>query len=975
MRIITKYIKRPAVAIIAMLLCTGAYAQQDSTVSVLAPTLSNSHKMHDKIQTGLETLSRETITGAVSTVSGTTLEKSPTNILSETLYGRLPGLQINTSLSELVFFGYSNFTKTIRGTSAPIIIIDGVVSPTQYYEFLTPKEIDNVTILKDAAVMSIYGVQSAGGAIVITTKRGFTGKRKVEAFADFSLQQMTKRPMFINSARYAELRNEAGERDGLGAYSQFSQTQIDKFRSGESPDYYPNNNWFDMFIKDVVMRERVGVNVVGGSENFHYFSTISFVNQDQPFIITDEPGRKYDPTPRIDIVNFRSNMDIKFNDYVSGYMRLTGNVKREKQSGNYYNGDGTIIPYFTIFYQPPTMFGPVSPIIKDNEDMSDQVTTVNGLDNPVYGMLNRSGYQTITETNVIAQAGLNFDLKFITEGLTAGGSMAYQTYSRNQVGTTQTYQRVIRGSDYSRLDNFSKYLSYNNTPLVYGAGYTFFYFLNLSAELKYNRKFGAHSIDALAYTYYQMRESEYISPSYFDATAEALPYQRQNFGISAQYGYNNRYFLRADLGYSGSDVFHPDHRYMLTPAISGAWVASNESFLADSFVSLLKLRASYGITANDYFGSTRLLYYDNVRTDGSELERGNPLLEAEKYKKINVGIDLGVAKMFTLNVDYFKTKIDNMLVSSASQIPEYQGVPLTYYPSSNSGIKESYGYEISLGFNKELSKDLSVFAEVNFMQAKNKIIDSNETLQGADYAYRNRTDGYRSGQLWGYLIDDSKGNGFFNSAEEIAKSGLTYSFGTPRVGDLKFIDLNGDGTIDEKDKAPMGYSSGFPEQEFSLTGGVVWKNWEFSFMFQGVNRRSFFLGDTGDGLQGIGVNESLSQGVYNDIHLNAWTPERYASGANITYPALSLSPSVNLQKSSFFLQNGAYLRLRNVELAYTLPETLAKKIASTRIRVALNIQNLFTLDKMQTKYVDPEIGRMDAIQPFRVYNLNLSVNF
>jgi TonB-linked SusC/RagA family outer membrane protein len=970
-----KQIQYITLNIFCLLMCINLYGQQEASDSLVVPF--DAHKMSGSVNFGYDMFSRESITGSVSSVTGDVLDKTPTNILSETFYGRLPGLQNVMNLSELTFFGYSNFSKAIRGISsingiAPLVIIDGVICPSQYYEFITPKEIESVTVLKDASSTAIYGIQGANGAIVITTKRGYSGKRIVEAYADFSIQQMTNRPLFINSAQYAELRNEAGERDGFGAYSQFTQAQIDQFAAGDDPGY-PNNNWFDMFIKKAVIRQRVGVNVTGGNDKLRYFSNLNFINQADPFKITNEPDRTYDPTPHTNIVNFRTNMDVDFNQYISGFMRLAGNVKRQKQTGVYYEGSGSLLPYRNIFYQPPTMLGPVSPTIENDPELSNQVVTVDGLDNPVYGLLNRSGYADVVETNVISQAGLKANLDFLTKGLSVSGAMAYQTYARNQINTGQSFQRVVRGDDYSQLDNFTKYRSFENTNLSYSKNSTFFYYLDLLANLEYHRKFGEHSLDASAHTYYLNQEKE---SSGYDNTV--LPYKRQNFGVSALYGYKGRYFLKGDLGYSGSEQFHPDHRYVTTPAVSAAWIASKEAFFNQDIVSLLKIRASYGITANDQIGNSRFLYLDNIRSDGSELERGNPELSAEKIKKTDIGLDLGLLNMFTLNFDYFYHTLDNMLITGSSTVPAYQGVPLSYYPKLNAGAMENKGFEIALSFNKQLNKELSVFAELNFMQAKNKVLSISE-LPAEGYAYPYRTEGYPVGQPWGYKVDYSNGNGYFNSAEELTAylSSTIYSFGAPRVGDLKYKDLNEDGTIDEKDLAPMGYSSIFPEQEYSFTGGVTWKNWEFSFLLQGVNHRSYFLTRVNDDskLTGEGMNESLGKGIFSDIHLNAWTPERYASGEKITYPALSLSPSTSHQYSDFYLQDGAYLRLKNVEIAYILPQTISRKITSDRIRIAFNAQNLLTFDKMKTDYIDPEIRYMYLIQPYRVYNLSLSVNF
>ncbi len=922
----------------------------------------DAHNMGGIVNMGYNSYTRESLTGAVSSISGAELDKSPTNILSETLSGRLPGLTNVQNLSELTFFGYGNFSKTIRGISsqngsAPLVIIDGVVCPTLYYEFISPKEIESISVLKDASATANYGMQGANGTIVINTKRGFNGKKKIEAYIDQSFQQMIKRPMFINSARYAELRNEAGERDGLGAYSQFSQDEIAQFRAGDNIAY-PNNDWYDMFIKDIVMRQRVGVNVSGGGEKFKYFSELNFINQGEPLIVASEADRDYDPTPHVNVFNFRSNMDVKFNNYVSGFMRLAGSVKREKQTGAGMNWD----VYSEIFKLPPTMYGPLSPAIEDHPEMSDQVVTVEGVDSTAYGLINRSGYRQIIETNVIAQAGLDIDMSFITKGLSMNGAMAYQSYIRNSTSTTQDFQRVVRGNDFSVLDNFTKYKTWENTPLSYSKGSVFFYYLDLFANMEYKRQFGEHTIDAAAHTYYLYQEKEATG-----SENTVLPYKRQNFGLNVLYGFKDRYFIKGDLGYSGSEQFHPDHRFTTTPSVSAAWIVSKEDFFKVNFISLLKLRASYGLTANDQIGGSRFLYLDNIRSTGEEYERGNPDLAPEKIKKLNLGVDLGLFNMFTVCVDYFSNRVDNMLVNSSSKIPIYQGIPLGYYPKLNDGKMENKGYEVSLRFNKQFTKDLSAHAAFNFMQAKNKIISINESPYSGEYAYPYRTEGFRYGQLWGYKIDYSNGNGMFNSEEELINSNLTYSFGTPRPGDFIYQDLNNDNVIDEKDEAPIGYAK-TPEQEYSFTGGAEWKNWELSFLFHGVRHTSQFISD-------IGAYEYLYQGVYNDIHLNAWTPERYAAGEEISFPALSLSPSTNHVDNDFFLMDRSYLRLRNLEIAHTLPVNILKKTGKETIRIAINVQNLFTIDNVRSKYIDPEIGSMNTFQPYRVYNIGVNINF
>jgi len=312
-------------------------------------------------------------------------------------------------------------------------------------------------------------------------------------------------------------------------------------------------------------------------------------------------------------------------------------------------------------------------------------------------------------------------------------------------------------------------------------------------------------------------------------------------------------------------------------------------------------------------------------------------------------------------------RVDNMLVNSITLIPRYQGIPLGYYPKLNNGKMENSGYEIEARYNKQITQDWSVIAGAGFTHSRNKVIKINEQPLGDDYQYKCRTEGYKYGQPWGYLINYSNGNGMFNSKEELTNSGLTYDFGAPRAGDFIYQDLNGDDVINQKDAAPIG-NSWYPDIYYQMSGGFAYKGLEFNFLFQGVSRNSFYM-------NGTGVFEYVGEGVFNDIHKNAWTSDRYRFGEKIDYPALSLSPSTNHQQNDFFIVDASYLRLRNVEIAYTLPAGISKKMAVNGIRFSLNAQNLLTFDRLKSKYIDPETANMSYFQPYRAFNLGVNINF
>lgn len=932
---------------------TASWGQEAASSAVRTPD------KEEVIDLGYLTLPKRAVTGAVSSVSGTELRKSPDASLPKTFAGRFSGLTTRETDAELSRGGFSTETmgmswwirglSTVNGTT-PMVILDGVLCPNTNYVYLSPDEIESVTVLKDAAVLSLYGIQGANGVISIKTKRGRVGKTDVTVTFDQSLQQMTRRPLFVNSGEYVDLRNQAGCNDGLGKYSQFSPSDVEQFHAGGN-ELYPNNNWYDMFVRPLTFMSRAGVTVRGGSEKVQYFSNVNYMHQQSPFKTTEEPGSQYNPEPKNDWFNFRSNVDVKFTSYLKGFLRLAGNVKNEKTTG-YSNA----AVYDHLFTLPPTMYGPLTPS-GDEYENGGQVITHDDEGTPVYGMLNRSGYIQNLYVNITAQAGLNMDLGFLTKGLSIGGLMAYQTSTLNQTLTTQDFERYIRTKDMSGL-YFTKKGSSLNSPLKYSKSSTMDYNLNLYAHANYSRTFGDHSIDAMGYIFYQKQELQKSN----------LPYKRESMGATATYGYMKRYFIKADVGYSGSEQFHPDKRYVATPAISGAWIVSDEAFMKDiEWLNYLKLRASYGITVNDQFGGARYLYLDDIDINGNEGLKGNPSLSAEKMKKQNYGIELGLFNELSISLDWYKSRCDNMLVSSSGTIPQYQGVPLNYYPKTNGGKMENYGYEIEAMYEKRLNDDWSFHVGGSFSFNKNKVISVNESPYSSDYAYRLRTEGYTSGQVWGYLIDYSNGNGMFNFKEELEASGLTYAFGTPRLGDFIYQDLNGDKVIDEKDIAPIGYSR-IPRQSYNLTAGFKYKGLEVSLLFQGVNKVSTVA-------SGIGVYEHAYQGVFNDIHQHAWTQERWNNGEKIEYPALSLNESTNHVANSFFVWNASYLRLKNMEIAYTLPKHISKKVCAENIRFSLSGQNLLTFDKMRSKYIDPEIGTMGDFQPYRVYNIGVSLTF
>ncbi|MCL4481325.1 MAG: SusC/RagA family TonB-linked outer membrane protein [Bacteroidetes bacterium] len=931
----------------------------------------DAHKKDEVIQLGYTSQLRNDISGSVSTVSGAELEKSPVANLTQAFAGRLAGLTTQETGSEL---SRANTNLYIRGLSAardngPLVMIDGIIvayNSNQTLDYISANEIESVTILKDASTQALYGIQGANGLMVITTKRGKKGGVQVQARLDQSMQQVTTQPTFYNAADYAEMRNQAAFNDGHGLNYLFSDAQIAKYRAGDNPNY-PNNNWYDRYLKDFASMQRVGINVTGGNNKVRYYSNVNFMHQGGQFI-TDQT--KYEPGANNVWLNYRSNVDMNLNKYLKAYVRLSGNIKRERTAGS----DNAAI-YGSLFQIPPTVYGPLTPDVLDATTgkviIPGKVITTERVDSPTYGMLNRSGYIRHTVTNITSQFGLDLDMGFLTKGLNLTGIFAYQTNAVGSLRTTQNYERWLRTNDLDTL-LFTKKGSNMDTPLAYGKSSSFYYHLTYNAALNYKRDFDKHQVGGMAYMFYQnLTKADNSSPG-------LLPYNRVSSGAEATYGYDNRYLVKFDVGYSGSEQYARGHRFIATPAVSAAWIASNEAFMSDfKWLSNLKLRASYGKTANDQSGLARFAYLDNITaTQGGPLvylqymvnenQTGNPYIQAEVSTKQNLGLDLGFFNALSISADVFKERMDNMVVSAVATVPLYQGIPLANYPQNNVGVFENKGYEITASYDKQINRDLTVSVGGMVSYAKNTLIDVNEALKTTDYAYRKWQEGYSYGQEFGYLVDYGNGNGFFNTQAELTANKLAYGFGTPRLGDLKYQDLNKDGKIDERDKAPIGIGA-LPRVTYAFRGAIMYKQFDFSFLFQGIGEYSSMY-------SGQGVWETNYDGVFGALHQNAWTQDRYNSGAKITSPALSLAQSVNHQSSDYYNYNRSYLRLKNLELAYTLPASMAQAISVAKVRFLLSGQNLITWDNMKSNDFGPE-GSYAEFPVYRVFNLGINVSF
>jgi len=706
------------------------------------------------------------------------------------------------------------------------------------------------------------------------------------------------------------------------------------------------------------------LNLSGGGDYVQYFVNVGYLDQGGQWKISPDVT-DYDPSGFLKRYNFRSNIDAKLNKSgrLSTFLNAAGYFERVNSPNA--NTDEIFRRTYTFF--PVVLPGPLSP---DGEVL---IGSGNYNVSP-WALINRSGYRQETRNNITASWGLKQDLDFVTKGLASKFMASFDTKTIYGLTAAKDYQRWTQVID----PNTSNYLGMDsityvrmspeseNTPLSIGSGSNFQSFFNFQFSLDYNRTFNEkHNVTGMFLAQQEVRLM----------LNDRLPFNLRGLAIRTTYGYDNKYFAEFNAGYNGSEQFAKGRRYGFFPTISGGWMVSNEELMQNvAFISMLKMRASYGHVGSDRLGGRRFLYLDDIQrqTGGgysgslgrggkiSENYIGNPTIQWEIAKKLNLGLEIGLFNDLTLVLDAYKERRDNILINRQT-IPMVYGIQSTRMAPVNMGIVDNKGFEIELNYNKRFNDDWSFLSKVNYNFARNNVVYSDELQLTEDYAYRYRQTGYRIGQNFGYKLRD----GYYESYDEIAAEGLNYVGYTVRPGDFKYVDTNEDGSIDDRDLVPIGYA-GIPEFTFGGAFSITYKNLDVSLLLQGVHNVTSALG-------GYGTH---SEWDFKGRHLHAWTPERAAAGERIDYPRLALGGSVSERDNNeFFLENKSFVRLKNAEVGYRLPTNLLKFIGAREVRLYANGLNLFTWDSMKVKDYDPEVGYSLSYPVYQVFNGGVSVNF
>lgn len=976
-----------------------------STKNILICLKENLTKLDEVVIVAFAQQKKVSITGAISSISTKDAKQAPVANFATALTGRLPGLSVTQTSGQP---GRENVAMFLRGrgttgNASPLILVDGV--PRDDFASIDPNEVESINVLKDASSTAVFGVRGANGVIMVTTRRGDIGRPSLNITMETSMMNYTYRPDRIHSYDYALMINQAEKNDYPDRSEdmlRYTPYMLERYYKQDSP-LYPDRDIYKEFVKPFASQSRLNVNMSGGTQDARYFINASYLNQGSMFRTESPRDLGYDPSFSLNRFNFRANVDYKVTRDISLFVNIGGYINNvnfpPNQDNPQYNDPNLTSADMTlwqIYRQRPTTPGPVAPEgwvddagrpVPAGAVLTDQF----GDNARVYGSLNRSGYVKQTLSTLNSTVGARWALDDLTKGLSTKLLVSYDVNANEFVQGSRDWQfyqvtvpKTAAEADDILVSNI--WNSYDADPaLRFRRGRGADYKLNLQYSIDYSRTFNEkHSVSGLAL----FQRDHWVESK----SSPLLPFNVVGFSARASYTYDNRYTAEVNAGYNGSEQFAKGKRFGLFPSFSGSWVISNESFFkgANDVVTMMKIRASYGVVGNDKLRGNRFLYLDDMKISGGGLFPslgrgdyiiqgmvGNPDLTWEKAYKQNYGLDMTLFGDLTISADYYREFRKDILIGR-STIPSFQGTPQNDLPRVNMGQVLNQGIDVELTYQKVFNNDMTLRVTGNFGFNRNRILEADEvpfSTGKGKYAYAYRKTGYPIGQPWGLLIDydSGAGNGYINTDAELNKYKQMYEsyFGSSvRKGDLKYKDLNRDNIIDQRDFAPIGYAYSCPEIAYATNVFFTWKWFDISFMLQGVGHRNSRT-----------AGEEFNGFISGGYQFYAWTEERFKNGEPIKYPALtSNSSNVNTWAkdgghSEFVLENKAYLRLKNAEIGFTLPQKWVRYIGAKNIRMSVTGQNLFTFDWMRTSFVDPEVENENNYPIMRTINFSLNLTF
>ncbi len=928
---------------------------------------------------------KESIIGSIATIKPSEL-KVPSSNLTTSLAGKVAGIISYQRSGEP---GQDNADFFVRGVTTfgykkdPLILIDNVEVTTTELARLQVDDIESFSIMKDATSTALYGARGANGVILVSTKQGVEGKAKVSVRVENSVSMATKNLEFADPVTYMRLNNEAVlTRNPLGQID-YSEEKIDNTISGINPLVFPSTDWKKSLLSNYTMNQRATVSVSGGAKVARYYVSGS-INNDNGILKVPQTSN-FNNNINLKSYSLRANVNIDLTSTTSMAVRIAGTF--DDYTGP-ING-GTKV-YRDIMRTNPVLFPAYYP--KDADHIyTEHILFGNYGDgnylNPYADMV--KGYKNYSKSNMSAQLELKQDLKSITKGLYLRGLMNTTRYSFFDVTRSynpfyynaSTWDKETNEYHLSLINENSgtEYLNYNSNPENRDLNSEIY----MEGSANYDGKFNeVHGVSGMLVLMLRSKLNGKASD-----LQSSLPYRNVGFSGRFTYSYSNRYYTEFNFGYNGSERFHKSNRFGFFPSVGCAWNLSNEEFWNDGLRNIfpkVRFKATYGLVGNDALGDDRFLYLSNVNMSnssygatfgqsyGSRVTKNgisisrysNPDITWEIAKKTNLGLEVNLLNSFDILLDVYKEHRKNIFMTRTAT-PATMG--LQAQPAANMGEATGQGLDLSIDYNKVINKNFWIQGRANFTYATSKYLVFEEPAYD-NTPWKSHV-GYPIAQQWGYIAERL----FVDDAE--AANSPRQNFGEYGGGDIKYKDVNGDGKISELDQVPIGFPDR-PEIVYGFGFSVGYKGFDLSAFFQGLARESFwinydatapFTSFTYDGEDGSKVYENALLKAYADDHWSEENQNLYA-----LWPRLSTTDAGNnnnSQRSTWMMRDGAFIRLKSVEIGYNIPKFLGSKA-----RLYLTGTNLLTFSKF--KLWDPEMGGNGLGYPVqRVFNVGLTVSF
>ena len=911
-------------------------------------------QLEEVVVVGYGTQKKVSVVGSISNIAPKAIKQTATTSLPNALSGRMPGIITRQTSGEPGFDAASIYIRGIAtwGEKAPLVLVDGI---ERSISSVNPDEVESLSVLKDASATAVYGVKGANGVILINTKRGKQGKPQVSFRTESAILSSLAERNYIDGYEYASLMNEGLA--NVGKAPRWSNEELEKFRTGSDPYLYPNVDWIDKVLNKNSYQTINNLSVTGGNEIVRYYVNLGYSMQTG--IYKTDKSNPHNTNAKVSRYNYRSNVDINLTRDLVVELGVGGIIDDRN-----YPGAGAAGIFNGLRDTGPIAF----PVTNPDGSISGLPTYIGS--NP-WGQSTQTGYSDEHLTTIQSTAGLTWDLsRLVTKGLSVKGHFSFDFYHANKALRYKEFgiKQYIGKNEQTGEDQYithrdDKAMGYsieqNSNRAIY-----------MDFSVNYQRTFDKHSVAGMLLL--NRRQYDNLSAG---TSIMNLPYRSQGLAMRATYDYAQRYFIEFNAGYNGSENFPKGKRMGFFPAISLGWLVSGESFWKDNLVSNLKLRFSHGEVGNDQIGGDRFLYltkmdqnWEQVYYFGQDQIRWPGIIESkigynnvtwETAVKTNLGLDLGLWKdRFSLQMDFFYEKRKGILMQRQS-VPTGAGFLAASVLWGNLGKAENKGFDALLEFKDRTSSGLFYSLRGNVTFARSKVLENDK----ADPLYSNLSEiGHPIGQPFGLVAA-----GFFESEEDIDNwYDQSLLGGRPIPGDVKYKDINGDNIIDSNDQCAIGYTRE-PELVFGFGGTIEYKGFDLSAYFTGAARTSTFFEDRTfwPFASGMGFFN-----VFKEIYDNRWTPE--TAGA-AKYPVVTDGFNVqSMRRSTVWQKDASYLRLKNLEVGYTLPKKVVSKLKINNLRVFVNGTNLYTWDKINHT-IDPESDNWYPIQ--RAVNFGLAVDF